>query len=161
MADLPKNLAAARKRAGLTQQELADRLGVARSTINMYELGNREPKDEMVEKLAEALGTTPAEITGWSAIPRGFLEVNNGNEEAARRAWDEVEWSVLMNGHNLTAKDILSGLSKSLGASFKVRSGRILITLPGKTYTFPEEESENYVKECAEYLLFMIQRKRE
>lgn len=159
MADLPRNLTEARKRAGLTQQDLADRIGVARSTINMYELGNREPKVEMIEKLAEALGTTPAEITGWSAILRDFPEAYSGDEEATRRVWDESEGSALMEGHDLTAKDILSGLAKSVGGSFKVRSGRTLITLPGKTYTFSEEESGSYVKKCAEYLLSMMRQK--
>ena len=113
----------------------------------------------MIEKLAEALGTTPAEITGWSAILRDFPEAYGGDEEAIRRVWDESEGSALMEGHDLTAKDILSGLAKSVGGSFKVRSGRTLITLPGKTYTFSEEESGSYVKKCAEYLLSMMRQK--
>lgn len=159
VANLPKNLAEARKRAGLTQQELADQIGVARSSINMYELGNREPKDEVVEKLAEALDTTPAELAGWSTIPRGFLEAYNGDEDAARRAWDAAEWSALMDDRPQTPRELLKGLAKAVGASLKVRSGQIIIKVQDKTYAFSEDESEHYVRECAEYLLFMLSRR--
>lgn len=42
-----------RKERGLTQQELADALGVSRSAIGMYESGTREPNFEMCEALAD------------------------------------------------------------------------------------------------------------
>lgn len=37
----------------LSQHELADRLGVAKSTISMYEQGKREPSFEMEEAIAD------------------------------------------------------------------------------------------------------------
>lgn len=40
MAKIPFN--AARVAAGLTQQELADKMGVSRSTVNDWETGKRE-----------------------------------------------------------------------------------------------------------------------
>ena len=42
-----------RKRDGLTQEELAAKLGKAKSTISMYENGNREPDYETLEELAD------------------------------------------------------------------------------------------------------------
>ena len=45
-----------RKAAGLSQQELADYVGVDRSTICMYELGQRIPKDDIKIRLCEKLG---------------------------------------------------------------------------------------------------------
>lgn len=42
-----------RKKAGMTQPELAKKLGVSRSTISMYELGSREPDFETLEGIAD------------------------------------------------------------------------------------------------------------
>lgn len=42
-----------RKSAKLTQQQLADALGVSRSTIGMYENGQREPNFETLESIAD------------------------------------------------------------------------------------------------------------
>lgn len=49
-ADSFKNL---RIRSGLTQEELAEKLGKAKSTISMYENGNREPDYETLEEIAD------------------------------------------------------------------------------------------------------------
>ena len=37
----------------LTQEELAEKLGKAKSTISMYENGNREPDYETLEEIAD------------------------------------------------------------------------------------------------------------
>lgn len=42
-----------RKQDGVTQQQLADAIGVAKSTISMYENGLREPDFETLEALAD------------------------------------------------------------------------------------------------------------
>ena len=52
------NLRTQRMRQGLTQNELAQSLGIAVSTISMYENGERVPSDEMKIKLAKCFGTT-------------------------------------------------------------------------------------------------------
>lgn len=52
----------ARKRAGLTQQELADRLGVTTGAVSNYENGVSFPKAEMVFGLCEILDITPREL---------------------------------------------------------------------------------------------------
>ena len=46
----------ARERAGLTQKQLADRSGIAQSTISAYEAGKREPGLEALRKLLNAAG---------------------------------------------------------------------------------------------------------
>lgn len=42
-----------RKKQGLTQQELADKLGLSRSAIAKYEIGEREPNFETAELIAD------------------------------------------------------------------------------------------------------------
>ncbi len=46
----------ARRRAGLTQAELAERAGVPKSTVGRIETGARVPSTEMVERLVRAAG---------------------------------------------------------------------------------------------------------
>jgi transcriptional regulator with XRE-family HTH domain len=43
---------------GLTQQQLADKLNINRSTISNYENGNREPRLNELAAIAEALGVS-------------------------------------------------------------------------------------------------------
>ena len=64
---LCNNLKALRKERKLTLEELAKRLGTSKQTIQRYENGiiaNVPP--EKIERLAEALSVTPAELMGWS-----------------------------------------------------------------------------------------------
>lgn len=44
-----------RKRKNLTQEQLAEMLGVNRTTVTLWELGINKPKIETIEKLTEIL----------------------------------------------------------------------------------------------------------
>lgn len=57
----------ARTAAGLTQEELADRAGLDRSYIGGVERGDRNPTLSVIEKIAEGLGITLAELFSYSA----------------------------------------------------------------------------------------------
>jgi putative transcriptional regulator len=48
----------ARTAAGLTQQQLADRLGVDQAVIARWETGVQEPRVRAAVRLSEVLGTT-------------------------------------------------------------------------------------------------------
>lgn len=51
-----------RLREGMTQKELADKLGVTPQNISQYERGLKKPKIETVQKMADALGVDVSEI---------------------------------------------------------------------------------------------------
>ena len=53
--DFPKRLRSFRVKEGLTQKELAKRIGVDRTTISKYEAGDRMPDVEKAFRLAECL----------------------------------------------------------------------------------------------------------
>lgn len=59
-----KRLKAARIAKGVTQTELAARIGVTAQAVSSFEKGTKEPKMEMVKRIAEALGITPNELFG-------------------------------------------------------------------------------------------------
>lgn len=49
-------LAARRKEKGLTQAELAQRVGIAQRTVAAYESGERRPSVKVAKKIGEVLG---------------------------------------------------------------------------------------------------------
>jgi DNA-binding XRE family transcriptional regulator len=51
-----KSIKAVRKKSGMTQQQLADQVGVTRWWINRIELGERLPSPQVAKKIHEALG---------------------------------------------------------------------------------------------------------
>src|SRR5262245_48436280 len=57
-----ERLKKARKAAGLTQEELAYRVGVDRSTVGRWEAGENEPQPWLRRKIAQHLGVTPAHL---------------------------------------------------------------------------------------------------
>ena len=63
---IAKNIRIARKAAGLTQEELAQRINVKKQTVQKYEAGiiGNIPSDK-IEAMAQALGTTPSALMGW------------------------------------------------------------------------------------------------
>lgn len=75
-----KRLKAARIAKGVTQTELAARIGLTAQAVSSFEKGTKEPKMEMVKRIAEALGISVAELYGrtdltdlWSnAACRGY-----------------------------------------------------------------------------------------
>ena len=53
-----------REEKRITQEELAERVGVARNSISRMELGYNHPSIPLLEKLAENLGVEPGELFG-------------------------------------------------------------------------------------------------
>lgn len=51
-----------REKRGLTQQQLADRVGTSDSTIQRWEQGKRKPDADAMKALAYALDTTPQRL---------------------------------------------------------------------------------------------------
>lgn len=77
---LGPNLRAARKAAGLTSTVCAQKVGVSQPAWNMWEMGVRLPKIELLVSICSLLHTTPNELLGFaplraSAPPR---EINAG-----------------------------------------------------------------------------------
>lgn len=69
------NLRAARKRAAISQEELAFRCDLHRTEISLLERGGREPRLGTLVKLSSALQITPEELcTGmaWNVKAQRF-----------------------------------------------------------------------------------------
>ena len=86
MAALSDMLVYLRKREGLSQQELADKLNMTRSAIGMYETGKREPDLETLEIFADYYNVDMNTLTG---TPTKFFSTNISPLPAMK------EWPVL------------------------------------------------------------------
>lgn len=64
------NLYYLRVKAGLTQQELADKLGVTRSIVTRYELGSKTPPLATVTALAAIFECTVDELVNGVKNPK-------------------------------------------------------------------------------------------
>lgn len=62
------NIKQRRKALKISQDELADAIGANRVTISRYETGNYLPSVPALEKLAVALRTTTAQLTGGAEM---------------------------------------------------------------------------------------------
>jgi len=57
--------------AGLTQEQLADALGLPQTRVSELERGKHRPKEELIRRMADALGVRPAllfEASEWGAV---------------------------------------------------------------------------------------------
>lgn len=87
----------ARKNAGMTQEELANKLGISYVGISQWERDVRNPKKETLQKLADALGIDISELT----------EDNISSSVNQRE-----EYSKIVLGHELQKKREKLGLSQ-------------------------------------------------
>ncbi|MCL2604832.1 MAG: helix-turn-helix domain-containing protein [Defluviitaleaceae bacterium] len=63
------NLKIIRKRLGVTQYELAKRLGVSHAMIGQYERNLRNPKRSTIDRIANALGIDSKELMDFNVHP--------------------------------------------------------------------------------------------
>ena len=64
-----ENLKCAREELGMSQKDVAERIGVAKSTYSLYESGNREPNVQTIKKIADVLNVSADELLGISLLP--------------------------------------------------------------------------------------------
>lgn len=85
-------LAVWRKRRGLTQAQLAERIHVEQPTIQRWEQGKREPPLQKLIEMADVLGVRAADLLGENkAVPLGPQLYVKG--EVAAGVWrDAFEW---------------------------------------------------------------------
>ena len=64
MSKFSETLSALRRQAGLTQAELAERLGISKSAVSMYERGRREPELELLQAMADVFQVSVSALLG-------------------------------------------------------------------------------------------------
>ena len=98
MGDFPNVFKFLRLREKLSQQELADKIGVAKSTISMYENGNREPDFEMLEKIADFFNVDMNYLLGTSA------KTTSLKSSDYTPSYEDVESMIARNGKDFSTE---------------------------------------------------------
>ncbi len=98
--ELGARVAQLRKAAGLSQLQLAEKLGVTQPLISRYEKGDRRMYDDLIVEMAKALKVTPNDLLGVSpskpttpdvqSISRRMIKYLKKVEALPRRAQDKV-----------------------------------------------------------------------
>lgn len=60
--EIGKRIQKYRKQAGLTQKQLAEKLGIVTGTMQQYELGKRQPRLEQLKRIADVLNVSWLEL---------------------------------------------------------------------------------------------------
>lgn len=92
----PKRMKEVRMSRGLRQDELADKLGIARSNIANYETGRNFPLTEVLLHIADYLKTSIDYLLGLTHDPeplgdRGHLNISIDNLEDLPLSYNGVE----------------------------------------------------------------------
>lgn len=81
-----------RNERGLTQQELAQLVGLSRYTIQDWEAGRRTPNLDMLPKIARALDISVNRLMGETDNPDAMSETSQGREGKRRsQALEDLE----------------------------------------------------------------------
>lgn len=96
-----------RLKSGLNQKELGDRLGLSKSTISMYELGEREPSLEILEAIADYFNVDMNTLTDSKASTELNQELQEYLEELKNRSEMRMLFSLAKNA---TKEDVLQAV---------------------------------------------------
>ena len=81
MVDFSLKLKELRKSAGLTQKQLAERLGITPSVVSYYELSERTPSPEILVKLAGIFHVTTDSLLGINQAKDSSLDISGLTDE--------------------------------------------------------------------------------
>lgn len=102
MASFKEMLKYLRVRDNLSQAELADKLGVAKSTISMYEVGKREPDFETLEAIADFFNVDMNFLLGKDGSENDHYYLNDETREIAQEFFENPDMRTLFK----VARDI-------------------------------------------------------
>ena len=71
--DLSEKLREERKKAGYKQNDIAEKLGITKSTYSGYETGRRKPDADTINKICVILGIDPNTLMGYESTPEDII----------------------------------------------------------------------------------------
>lgn len=96
-------IAELRRRKGLTQEELAERIGTHQPTVQRWEAGLRFPRGHFLQRLAEVLGVRPADLI--SAVTAAetaneIVQIDSPGINSALKSIGLSTWRVIADSLN-------------------------------------------------------------
>lgn len=112
-----------RKKKGVPQQSVADYLGITRQAYSNYEIGNREPDNETVLKLAEYFGVSAETILRGQETPVPMFEDGQTDEDDELIAqFQAFQETLSVPQKRLLARILETSLRRMQAESVSVRS---------------------------------------
>lgn len=110
MAMFKEMLRYLRNRENLSQSELADRLGVSKSTISMYEVGKREPDFETLETIADFFNVDINFLLGKAGSENSTYYIHEETAQVAQEIFENKELRALFDVQKDMSPDDLRAL---------------------------------------------------
>lgn len=107
-----------RLKSGLTQQQMADELKLSRSTIGMYENGEREPSFEILESIADYFNVDMNYLIGkkdYSQVITPDYYYNKEASDVAQFLFENPEYKVLFDASKKVKPEDLKKAVTALG----------------------------------------------
>ncbi len=128
-----ENIKKARLKAGLTQKQLGERIGITAQSVAQWETGRREPKLQSLERIADALHISLASIYGLpedktNAVEIALFASEQNDGKVDKEMFDERFWVELSIDLSF---DIQSAICKSETLSKWTNDDLISITQHG------------------------------
>ena len=80
-----------RKNANLTQQQLAERIGVTKSVVSYYELQERTPSPEILIKLTQIFNVSADYLLGISTENKRSIDVSDLDDDEIQLLLHTIE----------------------------------------------------------------------
>lgn len=108
MATFPERLRSLRNEKGWSQQRLAEELGLSKSSVNMYERGEREPGFETMEAIADLFNVDMNYLYGHTDIKIADPIIPPGYEPLPKTVKRPLVGSIAC-GEPITAEENIEG----------------------------------------------------
>lgn len=126
MSGFPYIFRKIREQSGLTQQQLADKLGISRSAVGMYEKGEREPNFETLELIAGTFNVDMNYLLGkkptTEIIPDSYY-LNEDTKKIAQEIYENKELSLLFDAARTAKPEDLETVHTMLTALKRKEKG--------------------------------------
>lgn len=88
-SDIVNNLKLLRQKTGMSQKELASKLGVSQNAVYNWENGKREMSIDTIERVAALFDIAPSQLMGWEQIDSAF-----SGREASPETYDKLKTNI-------------------------------------------------------------------
>ena len=98
-----------RSKSGFSQQELAEKLRLSKSAVNMYERGERQPNFETLESIADFFNVDVDYLLGRTdktdLLPESVYYLNDDARELAQFMFENPEYKILFDASRKVRKE--------------------------------------------------------
>lgn len=145
MAEFKDRIKKLRLEHNLTQDELAQELGISRSTIGMYETGKRKADYATLESLADYFNVDMNYLIGWTDEPHDWEQIANEEGICPPNDYDgdPEDWFKMIMGLKKSPEYAPFEYSEYTA---KDDAERKLLVLCRKAGDVPKEEKEAIIK---------------